>query len=143
MSMPKKQDRQNDFATQMQARVKRFGDMDANIEQHQAVAKNLLHTLEQMPPISYAAPDAHKMARMQRLHADIGDVIADTQDLFQERNTMVLADHATDAAGASANVKPWHKPIAHVDLTHSDSDVEVIGDSDDDDVPIVRQRAAP
>jgi len=142
MSAPKKHDRQNDFATQMQARVKRFRDMDANIQQHHAVANNLLRTLEQMPAVSYAAPDAQKMARMQRLHADIGNAIAHTQDLFQERNTMVLADNATDAAGASANVKPLHKPIAHVDLTHSDSDVEVIGDSDDD-VQIVRQRAAP
>jgi len=140
--MPKKQDRQNDFATQMQARVKRFRDMDANIEQHQAVAKNLLRTLQQMPPISYAAPDAHKMARMQRLHADIGDVIAETQDLFQERNTMVLAHQAADGGGATAKAKHSHKVTAHIDLTHSDSDVEVIGDSDDD-VPIVRQRAAP
>ena len=161
MSAPKKHDRENDFAVQMQQRKKRFQQeehkqrllaMDAKIQKEHAAAGNLLLELDKMLPANDAAPAGQEKARMQRVNADASNALAGMDDLFQERNAMVIADLAAAAAAAAA-AKPGPaggaagKEIASIDLTHLDSDVEVVevfdDDDDDDDVQIVGQRAVP
>ena len=158
MSAPKKHDRENDFAVQMQQRKKRFQQeehkqrllaMDAKIQKEHAAAGNLLLELDKMLPANDAAPAGQEKARMQRVNADASNALAGMDNLFQERNTMVIA--AAAAAAAAAKPGPAGgaagKEIASIDLTHLDSDVEVVevfdDDDDDDDVQIVGQRAVP
>ena len=102
MSAPKKHARGNDFATQMEARVKRFRDMETNIRNTLALAENLLQARDNMLLADDAAATAAAAA--------------------------AKAKPASGAGGAAGGAHG--KVITTIDLTNSDSDSD--SDSDDE-----------
>jgi hypothetical protein len=143
MSASENRDRENEFAVEMQEQKQSFLAIDADIEKLRALLGKLLREFEQTPTVKHAAPDDQEMARMQRLHVNTCKVVAAMENLFQTRNTMVLADNATAAAIKAKLVVSQNKKITNIHLTNLDQNVEVveISDDDDNDAQIVGQRA--
>jgi hypothetical protein len=143
MSASENRDRENEFAVEMQEQKQSFLAIDADIEKLRALLGKLLREFEQTPTVKHAAPDDQEMARMQRLHVNTCKAVAAMENLFQTRNTMVLADNATAAAIKAKLVVSQNKKITNIHFTNSDQDVEVveISDDDDNDAQIVGQRA--